>query len=63
MNVALVMPGPLNPMLFVVKAPYGPEWYQAFVPQSIRLAGYWPFSTWFWPDRSSNVTACKNVAV
>src|SRR5262245_53041446 len=31
-------------MLLVLNAPNGPDRYQALVPQSITLVGYWPFS-------------------
>src|SRR5207247_5123821 len=38
-----VRPLPLNPMLFVLNAPCGPDKYQALAPQSITPDGYCPF--------------------
>jgi hypothetical protein len=44
-KLALVGPAPLKPTLLVVNSPNGPEWYHAFVPQSMTPAGYCPLST------------------
>ena len=57
----LVEPGPLNPTLFVVNAPNGPDRYQRFVPQSMTPVGYCPFNTRLKFARSSNVTVCDPV--
>jgi hypothetical protein len=62
-NVPLVRPGPLKPMLFVVKPPQGSESDQRAVPQSITPVGYWPFSSTFWPVRSSKVTVDVVIGV
>ena len=39
-NEAATGPGPSKPTLFVENSPYGPDRYQAFVPQSMTSVGY-----------------------
>src|SRR5436305_15244083 len=54
-NVSLVGPLPLKPMLLLRKPPYGPERNQLLVPQSIMPVGYWPLRVRLGLLWSSNV--------
>src|SRR5687768_6480470 len=54
-KVALVLPE-TKLTLLVVKPAHGADWNCRLEPQLITPLGYWPFSGWFWPLRSSNVT-------
>jgi hypothetical protein len=55
-NVVLVSDDVANEALFVENDPNGAECHHWAVPQSITFVGYWPFSGWFCPLLSSNVT-------